>query len=572
MRFSFRCSSNPLRAVFLWAAFLALGAHPVWAENEEIVVGTACSTTNDSVGYATIFTCSGGAWARSAYFFGNSAATCDASHAGLTRYNGGSLQYCNGSAWTTLASSGSATNFAAGTVGSPGFYVTGDSNTGLWAAVADTLNIAAGGVEAFRFNTTASAVNYLAVTPATTGNAPVLSAAGSDTNIDLKLTPKGTGNVNITAGGIKFNGANGLSVPSGSSTSLLAGTSGGTAMTGTDNTGFGYQALNANTTGNYNTAVGTNALRSNTTGNYNTAVGRYALQMNVTGQFSTAVGYNALTTATGSFNTAMGYWALGATTTGGGNTAVGYNALAAATTASGLTAVGSTALDSNTTGTDNTAVGYAALTANTTGADNTALGYNALAAATTASGLTAVGSTALDSNTTGTDNTAVGYAALTANTTGNYNTAVGSVSLGLSTTGSQNTAVGRNALGAVTTGNQNTAIGNSACSGVTTGSTNICIGYLSGVASATGSNQLSIGNAIYGDLSTPKIGIGQSSPNATLDVNGYIKLKTNSAAPVACSATYQGSIAYTGGTTNYLCFCDGTSWKQVHSPATACTW
>jgi hypothetical protein len=521
MRFSFRCSSNPLRAVFLWAAFLALGAHPVWAENEEIVVGTACSTTNDSVGYATIFTCSGGAWARSAYFFGNSAATCDASHAGLTRYNGGSLQYCNGSAWTTLASSGSATNFAAGTVGSPGFYVTGDSNTGLWAAVADTLNIAAGGVEAFRFNTTASAVNYLAVTPATTGNAPVLSAAGSDTNIDLKLTPKGTGNVNITAGGIKFNGANGLSVPSGSSTSLLAGTSGGTAMTGTDNTGFGYQALNANTTGNYNTAVGTNALRSNTTGNYNTAVGRYALQMNVTGQFSTAVGYNALTTATGSFNTAMGYWALGATTTGGGNTAVGYNALAAATTASGLTAVGSTALDSNTTGTDNTAVGYAALTANTTG---------------------------------------------------NYNTAVGSVSLGLSTTGSQNTAVGRNALGAVTTGNQNTAIGNSACSGVTTGSTNICIGYLSGVASATGSNQLSIGNAIYGDLSTPKIGIGQSSPNATLDVNGYIKLKTNSAAPVACSATYQGSIAYTGGTTNYLCFCDGTSWKQVHSPATACTW
>jgi len=59
---------------------------------------------------------------------------------------------------------------------------------------------------------------------------------------------------------------------------------------------------------------------------------------------------------------------------------------------------------------------------------------------------------------------------------------------------------------------------------------------------------------------------------ATLDVNGYAKLKTNSSAPVACSATYRGSIAYTGGTTQYLCFCDGSAWQQVHSPATACTW
>ena len=68
------------------------------------------------------------------------------------------------------------------------------------------------------------------------------------------------------------------------------------------------------------------------------------------------------------------------------------------------------------------------------------------------------------------------------------------------------------------------------------------------------------------------VGIGTTSPKATLDVNGYAKLKTNSSAPVACSATYKGSIAYTGTTTNYLCFCDGTSWKQAHSPATACTW
>ena len=68
------------------------------------------------------------------------------------------------------------------------------------------------------------------------------------------------------------------------------------------------------------------------------------------------------------------------------------------------------------------------------------------------------------------------------------------------------------------------------------------------------------------------VGIGTTAPVATLDVNGYAKLKMNAAQPVACSATYEGSIAYTGGTTQYMCFCNGSSWQQVHSPATACTW
>jgi len=44
-------------------------------------------------------------------------------------------------------------------------------------------------------NNTTSAVNYHQFTGSTTGNAVVHSAAGSDTNIDLAFTPKGTGNV-----------------------------------------------------------------------------------------------------------------------------------------------------------------------------------------------------------------------------------------------------------------------------------------------------------------------------------------------------------------------------------------
>jgi hypothetical protein len=47
----------------------------------------------------------------------------------------------------------------------------------------------------FEIIRTASAVNRLRVTGSTAGNAPIMSAEGSDTNIDLTLTPKGTGTV-----------------------------------------------------------------------------------------------------------------------------------------------------------------------------------------------------------------------------------------------------------------------------------------------------------------------------------------------------------------------------------------
>jgi hypothetical protein len=51
--------------------------------------------------------------------------------------------------------------------------------------------------EQFRISHTTSAVNYVQITGSATGNSPVLSAQGSDTNINILLTPKGTGNVGI---------------------------------------------------------------------------------------------------------------------------------------------------------------------------------------------------------------------------------------------------------------------------------------------------------------------------------------------------------------------------------------
>jgi len=53
------------------------------------------------------------------------------------------------------------------------------------------------GNEQIVFQTTASAVNQLDITNAATGNAPSVQATGGDSNIDLKIGPKGTGNIEI---------------------------------------------------------------------------------------------------------------------------------------------------------------------------------------------------------------------------------------------------------------------------------------------------------------------------------------------------------------------------------------
>jgi len=52
--------------------------------------------------------------------------------------------------------------------------------------------------EIIKFAAIASAVNEITVTNNATGSGPTLSATGGDTNIDINITPKGTGEVNIS--------------------------------------------------------------------------------------------------------------------------------------------------------------------------------------------------------------------------------------------------------------------------------------------------------------------------------------------------------------------------------------
>ena len=64
----------------------------------------------------------------------------------------------------------------------------------------------ANGNELIKMQTTSSAVNELEVTNAATGNAVIVGASGGDTNIDIDITPKGTGEVNIAAGNLNYAG------------------------------------------------------------------------------------------------------------------------------------------------------------------------------------------------------------------------------------------------------------------------------------------------------------------------------------------------------------------------------
>jgi hypothetical protein len=82
------------------------------------------------------------------------------------------------------------------------------TNKTLTSPIIDVIDDANGNEE-IKFTATASAVNELTVANAATGNAPEISSTGDDTNIDIKITPKGTGKVVLD--GIKYPNTDGSS-------------------------------------------------------------------------------------------------------------------------------------------------------------------------------------------------------------------------------------------------------------------------------------------------------------------------------------------------------------------------
>ena len=150
----------------------------------------------------------------------------------------------------------------------------------------DPANVA---LEVLKFTGVASAVNELTATNAITGNAPALSATGDDTNINLTLTPKGTGSVFVPAGtatnpsisvssdintGLFFNAADTLSIVTGGTSRLTVDSAGLLQFNsgyGSVATAFGCRAwVNFNGTGTIAIRASGNvsSITDNGVGNY----------------------------------------------------------------------------------------------------------------------------------------------------------------------------------------------------------------------------------------------------------------------------------------------------------------
>jgi hypothetical protein len=428
------------------------------------------------------------------------------------------------------------------------------------------------------------ATGYQALNKNTTGSYNVasgyqslycnISGSGNIANGAYSLFSNISGNCNVASGlQALYSNISGSGNVANGAFSLLCNT------TGNCNVASGEQSLNKNTTGNYNIASGYRALYSNTTGSHNIASGYQSLYCNISGTGNVATGYQALNkNTTGSYNVATGYNSLYSNISGTGNVAYGPFSLQSNTTGINNIATGNQALYSNTTGNNNVASGFFSLysnisgsnniangayslQSNTTGAYNVATGYQALNKNTTGTSNVANGASSLQSNTTGAYNVATGYQALNKNTTGNYNVASGISSLLLNTTGSCNVANGVSSLYSNTSGSGNVASGYNSLFSNTTGSNNTATGYQAGryiadgtTANETSSNSLYLGvntkalssggtneivigcgatglgsnTVTLGDSSIVttalkgNVGIGTTTPQAKLDVNGTI--------------------------------------------------
>lgn len=93
--------------------------------------------------------------------------------------------------------------FQLGSVSSPSLGFVGRTSTGLYSSAADTLDFSAGGVRVASLVTAAIGVNYLRFTPAATGAAPIIDGQGSDANVSLKLDTKADGVIDLFTGGAR---------------------------------------------------------------------------------------------------------------------------------------------------------------------------------------------------------------------------------------------------------------------------------------------------------------------------------------------------------------------------------
>lgn len=311
--------------------------------------------------------------------------------------------------------------------------------------------------------------------------------AATNFNISGNGTSGGTLTGNIVRANSQFNIGSDRVLSNAGTGNIFAGKDAGLANSGLFNSFVGVAAGISNTTGFANSFYGSTAGGENTTGGSNSFFGLGAGNSNLTGNANSFYGVNAGFANTASNNSFFGASAGLSNTIGGENAFFGFEAGRLNVTGSRNSIFGDEAGESNVSGANNSYFGRSAGKLST-GSFNTYIGALAGSADTTGSRNTFVGNQSGLANLTGTGNSFFGKSAGFGNTEGLNNTAIGTdsdVSFGL---------INATAIGAEASVEQ---------------SNSLVLGSISGVNSAT---------------ATIKVGIGTTTPDDRLHVNGVIRV------------------------------------------------
>jgi trimeric autotransporter adhesin len=367
--------------------------------------------------------------------------------------------------------------------------------------------------------------------------------SASDTNVGIgTATPQVAldvnGAINSTAG---FNiGETPFAFGSSSAQNAFLGFAANSTITGQFNTAVGFSAFLKNGSGRNDTAVGVDALVANTTGSYNTGIGAGALQANGIGIENTAAGDSALySNTTGGSNTANGRFALFYNTTGADNTALGYLAGPDPTTPAlnNSTAIGAYA---DVTRPNSLVLGGISNTGQCTAANNCA-SVN-VGIGTTAPGFPLDVAGVIRSSTGGfmfPDGSVQTKAASGGGGSGTVtNVATGPGLTGGPITTSGTLTIDTSVVPLLTSSNTfNGSITASSFNGNGALLTNVNAATLGGFSPGTfatlGPNTFAGNQTITGSLfASGNVGIGTTTPQATLDVNGSVNLPNTTSATV----------------------------------------